>query len=166
MASWPRRAASVMVSCDVVIVIPFLAHRIRSPKYARLISMSSKARAASSAAATTTPTLNEAAVHPEQSFALGLGEARVVADAGVGIGLLTGGDIVSHSSGPTGLCQQLVGGQPERIRDGPQHRQRGLVQATLDLAEVGVGNPGQGCHLAQRQVGQLPLGSDERSQCP
>jgi len=39
--------------------------------------------------------------------------------------------------------------------------QRGLVQATLDLAEIRVGDLGQRRELAKREVRQLALSADE-----
>jgi len=55
------------------------------------------------------------------------------------------------------LRQQRFGGQVERLGDQLEDTDGGLVQAALDLAQVGVGDARQLRKLAKREVGELAL---------
>ena len=61
----------------------------------------------------------------------------------------------------TDLGQQRLGGQIEGLGDGLHHPEGRLVQAPLDLGEVGVRDRGQLGHLPQGEVGELALGAHE-----
>src|SRR3954447_25772015 len=56
-----------------------------------------------------------------------------------------------------GLGQQGMGRDAERLCERGEDAQRRLVQAALDLAQVGVGDSRELGKLAQRQTGQLAL---------
>src|SRR6185437_10249388 len=62
------------------------------------------------------------------------------------------------------LRQQCLRGDVERVRDQPDDPDRRLVQAALDLAQVGVGQPGPLGQLAQGEVRELALAADEGAQ--
>src|SRR4051794_27929875 len=79
---------------------------------------------------------DEAPVDTEQGRPLLGGEARIRADR-----LLRAArpGRLPRAGRPARLRQELLGGQLQRRGDRVQHLERRLVQATLDLAEVGVG---------------------------
>jgi hypothetical protein len=93
-------------------------------------------------------TVGVAAVHRDQGLLLGLGQSGVGVDRllrrTVGTGC-PGGTVVEHAR----FRQQRGGRHAERLPDGLQHLERGLVQAPLDLAQVRVRHRRQGGQLAQ-----------------
>src|ERR1022692_2080296 len=60
-----------------------------------------------------------------------------------------------------GLGQQRLGGDVQRRSSDLDDAHRWLVQATFDLAQVRVRQPGLLGQLAQREIGQLPPSADE-----
>jgi len=102
--------------------------------------------------------LEIAAVDRQEGDALVLGQPRVRANGPVsGFGVLAGLILSQHPC----VLKQRLGRDVERVSDRTQDVQRGLVQATLDLAEIRVGDLGQRRELAKREVRQLALSADE-----
>jgi hypothetical protein len=110
-----------------------------------------------------------AAVDGDQRRLLLVAEALVGADRVLGLRdvLLIGRRPVRVRAGggdrvdQAGLGEQRLGRDVERVGDRLEHAHRGLMQAPLDLAEVGIGQAGQLRELAERQVGPLALLPDE-----
>src|ERR1700734_1779883 len=103
-----------------------------------------------------------AAVDGKKGGALFVGETLI--DAYGVLGSRRGGLIRCIAHGRVDearLGEQRFRGNVEGVRNGFKHPHRRLVQATLNLAQVRVGQAGQLRELAQRQVGHLALGTDE-----
>src|SRR6266487_3064951 len=103
--------------------------------------------------------LPHAAEDGDQGCLLRLGQVGVGADGD--LYLWRGVAAVATVVEQAGLGEEGLGGQVERSGDRLQHPDRGLVQAALQLAQVGVGDAGQLGQLAQGQVGELALHTDE-----
>ena len=56
---------------------------------------------------------------------------------------------------------QSFGWDAECGGNGLQHRGRWGAKSVLDLREIGIGYPGKGRELAQRQSSEFPLTADE-----
>ena len=100
-------------------------------------------------------------VDVDQGFLLVVGEDRVGADGRLDRG--PGGDLalLGGALQQAGLDEQGLGGHVEGVGDRLEDPDRRLVEAPLELAQVGVGDLGHLGQLPQRQVGQLALGPDE-----
>jgi len=109
-----------------------------------------------------------AAVDRDQGGLLLPGETSVRADrvlgqrgARLGLAGVGGRRAGGHRVDQAGLGEQRLRRHVERVGDGLEHPDRGLVQAALDLAQVRVGQVGQLRELAERQVGHPALAADE-----
>jgi methylenetetrahydrofolate dehydrogenase (NADP+) / methenyltetrahydrofolate cyclohydrolase len=107
-----------------------------------------------------------AAVDRDQGRLLLLAETLVDADRVLGLHQLRVGAVrvrlaLGHRVDQAGLGHQRFRGQIKRVGDGLEYPHRGLVQAPLDLAEVGVRQMGQLGELPQRQVRHPALAADE-----
>ena len=65
-----------------------------------------------------------------------------------------------------GTDVQRFCGHPKRLGQLLQHLSRGLAEATLNLAQVGIGDTGLFRELSQRQLGRPALTGNELTEGP